>query len=176
MAHAAKAKVMMGNVNKTDKLDARGLTTLLRNGTLPIVWIALGEIRDKRELPRTRMALCKIRVSCKNRNHATLEKYILSFEGKEGSSDIFSNRFALTLEQKLQTLPTETQKCIYQELALPEELLMQIGVMEDRNRERIPMKSVADFIGMRTSHRITEKSPRSRRYPWNCNRFRDRYN
>jgi hypothetical protein len=36
-AHAAKAKVMMGNVNKTDKLDACGLATLLRNGTLPTV-------------------------------------------------------------------------------------------------------------------------------------------
>jgi hypothetical protein len=30
MAHAAKAKVMMGLVNKTDKLDAKGLATLLR--------------------------------------------------------------------------------------------------------------------------------------------------
>jgi transposase len=35
LAHPAKAKAMMGNVNKTDKLDARGLATLLRNGTLP---------------------------------------------------------------------------------------------------------------------------------------------
>jgi transposase len=37
MAHAIKAKVMMGNVNKIDKLDARGLATLLRKGTLPSV-------------------------------------------------------------------------------------------------------------------------------------------
>jgi transposase len=82
MAHAAKAKVMMGNVNKTDKLDARGLVTLLRNGTLPTVWIAAGEIRDARELPRTRMALCKVRVALKNRIHATLAKYNLSVETK----------------------------------------------------------------------------------------------
>lgn len=105
MAHAAKAKVMMGNVNKTDKLDARGLTTLLRNGTLPTVWIAPSEIRDERELPRTRMALCKIRKSLKNRIHATLVKYNLSIEGEEGSSDIFSKGFSLRLEQKLITLP-----------------------------------------------------------------------
>ena len=71
MAHAAKAKAMMGNVNKTDKLDARGLVALLQNGTLPTVWIAPGEVRDERELPRTRMALCKIRVALKNRIHAT---------------------------------------------------------------------------------------------------------
>ena len=48
---------MMGQINKTDKLDARGLNTLQRNGTLPTVWIPPGELRDQRELPRTRMAL-----------------------------------------------------------------------------------------------------------------------
>ena len=42
MAHAVKAKIMMGNVNKTDKLDASGLATLLRTGTLPTVWIPVG--------------------------------------------------------------------------------------------------------------------------------------
>jgi len=31
---------MMGNVNKTDELDARGLAILLWNGTLPTVSIA----------------------------------------------------------------------------------------------------------------------------------------
>ncbi len=36
LTHAAKAKVMMGNVNKTDKLDAEGLATLLHLGKLPL--------------------------------------------------------------------------------------------------------------------------------------------
>lgn len=94
MAHAGKAKIMMGNVNKTDKLDARGLTTLLRNGTLPTVWIPLGNVGDERKLPRIRKSLCKIRVSDKNRIHATFAPYNLSFEDKEGSSEIFSKRFA----------------------------------------------------------------------------------
>ena len=101
MTHAAKAKVIMGNVNKTDKLDARGLATLLRNGTLPTVWIAPAEIRDERELPRTRMSLCRIRVSIKNRIHATLAKYNLSIESEEGSSDIFAKWFSSRLEQEL---------------------------------------------------------------------------
>ena len=39
LVHARKAKLMMGQINKTDKLDARGLNTLQRNGTLPTVWI-----------------------------------------------------------------------------------------------------------------------------------------
>ena len=55
LAHAAKAKAMMGHVHKTDKLDADGLGILLHNGTLPSVWIPPGELRDERELLRTRM-------------------------------------------------------------------------------------------------------------------------
>jgi len=57
LAHAGKAKLMMGQLNKTDKLDARGLAVLLRNGTLPTVWIPPRELRDQRELLRLRMAL-----------------------------------------------------------------------------------------------------------------------
>ncbi len=72
MAHAAKAKVMMGNVNKTDKLDAQGLATLLHLRSLPTVWLPPHEVRDERELHRTRMALSKIRTSLKNRVHSTL--------------------------------------------------------------------------------------------------------
>jgi len=39
LVHARKAKLMMGEINKTDRLDARGLNRLQRNGTLPTVWI-----------------------------------------------------------------------------------------------------------------------------------------
>lgn len=98
----------MGNVNKTDKLDARGLATLLRNGTLPTVWIAPSEVRDERELPRTRMALCKIRVALKNRIHATLAKYNLSLPTE---SDIFAPKWSSQVNQVIEQLPPETQTC-----------------------------------------------------------------
>ena len=45
---------MMGNVNKTDKLDAKGLAKLLHLDSLPTVWLPPGEMRDERELHRTR--------------------------------------------------------------------------------------------------------------------------
>ena len=135
MAHAAKAKVMMGNVNKTDKLDAQGLVTLLRNGTLPTVWIAPGEIRDARELPRTRMALCKIRVALKNRIHATLAKYNLHPANK---TDIFAQRGCQELEEVIQKLPSETLKCVQQELELLNMVQEQILSLEKRIREQIP--------------------------------------
>jgi len=86
LTHATKAKVMMGNVNKTDKLDAKGLAKLLHLDSLPTVWLPPGEIRDERELHRTRMAISKLRTALKNRIHATLAKHgIRSAE----HSDIF---------------------------------------------------------------------------------------
>ena len=89
LVHAGKAKLMMGNINKTDKLDARGLAILARNGTLPVVWIPPGELRDQRELPRMRLALGGIRTKLKNRIHATFAKYGITFEEV---SDIFGRR------------------------------------------------------------------------------------
>src|SRR5436309_16110572 len=77
LVHARKAKLMMGAINKTDKLDVRGLNQLQRNGTLPTVWIPPGELRDQRDLPRTRMVLVRQRTQLKNRIHATLAKYAL---------------------------------------------------------------------------------------------------
>jgi transposase len=135
LTQPARAKAMMGHVNKTDKLDARGLATLLLNGTLPTVWIAPGGVRDERELPRTRMALGKIRTALKNRIHATLAKYNLSLDT---DSDIFAEKWSAELKRVIQELPGETQKCLLQELDLLDSLKRQIACMEGRMRERIP--------------------------------------
>jgi hypothetical protein len=43
LVHARKAKLMMGEINKTDRLDVRGLNRLQQAGTLPTVWIPPGE-------------------------------------------------------------------------------------------------------------------------------------
>ena len=40
LVNTRKAKLMLGAINKTDKLDVRGLNRLQRTGTLPTVWIA----------------------------------------------------------------------------------------------------------------------------------------
>src|SRR5437763_7482765 len=68
---------MMGELNTTDKLDVRGLNRLQRNDTLPTVWIPPGELRDQRDLPRTRMVLVRQRTPLKNRIHAILARYAL---------------------------------------------------------------------------------------------------
>ena len=55
LVNARLAKLMMGMVNKSDKLDAQGMNRLQRTGTLPTVCITSSSVRDARELPRTRM-------------------------------------------------------------------------------------------------------------------------
>jgi transposase len=136
LTHAAKAKVMMGHVDKTDKLDAGGLATLLRNGTLPTVWLPPRSVRDERELPRTRMALSRIRTIFKNRIHATLAKYALSPDSEE-ISDLFSKKGRIWLGGAARSLPPETGRCLAQELELVDALSEQIGTLEGRIRQRI---------------------------------------
>ncbi len=87
--HARQAKLMLGLVNKTDKLDARGLNRLQRTGTLPTVWIPPGPLRDQRDLPRTRRVLTRERTRLKHRIHATLAQDGLRLEG---TSDRFGRR------------------------------------------------------------------------------------
>jgi transposase len=105
LVHARKAKMMMGMVNKTDKLDARGMNRLQRNGTLPVVWIPPGELRDQRDLPRTRMILVRQRTRLKNRVHATLAKYALTIQGV---SDIFGVRGRKLIAARMEELPEHT--------------------------------------------------------------------
>jgi transposase len=86
LAEPLEAKKRMGRSHKTDALDAKGLAILLRNCTLPEVWIPPGQLRDQRELLRTRMALRDIRTMLKHRIHSALERYGI-FE--TGISDLF---------------------------------------------------------------------------------------
>jgi transposase len=136
---------MMGNVNKTDKLDAKGLAKLLHLDSLPTVWLPPGEIRDERELHRTRMALSKLRTSLKNRIHATLATPALAGGAREYGitssehNDIFVGTGRAWLESALSRLPPETGRCVAQELEALDGLQLQIAQLEDCIRERIAL-------------------------------------
>ena len=119
---------------KTDELDADGLATLLRMGTLPAVWIPPGDLRDERELPRTRMAFSKVRTMLKNRIHSTLAKYALSLDTQ---SDIFTPKWRPQLLALLRQLPSETRRCVEQELELLDLLQAHIHRLEERILERV---------------------------------------
>ena len=129
LVHAAKAKLMMGQINKTDKLDAQGLALLLRNGTLPAVWIPPRELRDKRELPRLRMALVRVRTLLKNRIHATLAKYGIQVNEV---SDLFGVGGRALLKNRLKELPPQTGQSVDVQLELLDQLEEQIQGTEDQ--------------------------------------------
>ncbi|RMG59450.1 MAG: IS110 family transposase [Deltaproteobacteria bacterium] len=107
LAHAGRAKVMMGHIDKTDKLDSVGLAKLLRMGTLPVVWIPPRDVRDVRELLRCRMVLSCTRTSVKNRIHATFSKYGIEVSGV---SDLFGVRGREEAMELLELLPPETRR------------------------------------------------------------------
>lgn len=118
LVHAHKAKLMLGSVNKTDKLDARGLNKLQRTGTLPTVWIPPCDVRDNRELPRTRMVFANMRTRLKNRIHSVFDKYGLHTDF-DGISDIFGKRGREQVAVTMKQLPSETRytlRCLLREL------------------------------------------------------------
>ena len=75
LVNPLEAKRRIGGRNKTDKLDARGLAILLRNGTLPEVWVPPAELRDLRGLMRGRLAMRSHTTVLKNRIQASLKRY-----------------------------------------------------------------------------------------------------
>jgi transposase len=129
LVHARKAKLMMGQINKTDKLDARGLNHLQRTGTLPTVWIPPGELRDQRDLPRTRMVFVRQRTQLKNRIHSTLAKYALRCDEV---SDLFGTRGRALLRRHLEALPPHTAFATRALLDQLEHLDRQVRAFEER--------------------------------------------
>jgi transposase len=119
LVHARKAKLMMGCVNKTDRLDVRGLNRLQQAGTLPTVWIPPGELRDQRELTRSRIYLVAIRTRLKNRIHADLGKYGLSLSEVD---DIFGPASRSQLLSVLGQLPEHAQSTAREQLGYVDDL------------------------------------------------------
>jgi hypothetical protein len=118
LVHDRKAKLVIGMLNNTDRLYVRGLNRLQRTGTLSVVWIPPGALRDLRELPRTRMVLTcqrtrmvltRQRTQLKNRIQATLAKRALAPRetsdhfGKRGSACCVSG--SLTCRSRRPTPP-----------------------------------------------------------------------
>jgi transposase len=137
-----EAKRRMGLTNKTDKLDARGLAILLRNGTLPEVWIPPSELRDQRELLRLRIFLVRLRTRVKNRIHGTLARYNVQVPG----ADLFGVGARLELVARLPELPAHSREAIEQELATLDFLEIQIESAERRLESIMKVSAEADLL------------------------------
>lgn len=136
LVHPYKAKVMLGCINKTDKLDVAGMNRLQRTGTLPTVWIPPNETRDLRELPRTRMFLSRMRGRLKNRIQATLTKYALNVTGY---SDSFGVKARQVMNNRLEELPPQAMKATQQLLIVLDILEGEIKNQEKRINELVKL-------------------------------------
>ena len=142
LCNPLEAKRRMGLTKKTDTLDARGLAILLRNGTLPEVWIPPSELRDQRELLRCRIFLVRVRTRVKNRIHATLLRYNVQIEG----ADLFGVAARRQLGVRLPELPEHSREAIEQELATLDFLNIQIESAEQRLEAIMKVSVEADLL------------------------------
>lgn len=87
LANPHKLRLIAENPLKNDKKDAEIIAQYLRSGTLPLSYLAPEEIRNLRELVRTRMYLAKQRTSAKIRIRNALSKHGLSCRYKDIDGD-----------------------------------------------------------------------------------------
>jgi transposase len=142
LCSALEAKRRMGGSKKTDKLDAKGLAILLRNGTLPEVWIPPRELRDQRELLRLRIFLVQLKTRVKNRIHGTLARHNIQISG----ADLFGVECRRVLASRLPELPPHCRLAMEQELAALDFLEMEIDAAESRLEEIMHVSVEADLL------------------------------
>ena len=143
LVHPLEAKKRMGKTGKkTDKVDAKGLGILLRNGTLPEVWIPPADLRDQRELLRLRMFLVQQRTRFKNRIHAALARYNIQL----GVRDVFSVEGRRRLGIQLTELPQHTRASVELELVTLDFVDMQIEEVEKRLEAILQVSAEADLL------------------------------
>ena len=149
LVHPRKAKLMMGMINKTDKLDVHGLNRLQRNGTLPTVWVPPATLRDLRELTRCRVMLTRQRTCLKNRVHAILEKHLAA---PRGVSDVFGRGGRRAVEASIKDLPPQTGWVVQIHLDHLDFLEAQIHAQEERLKALVkvtgPMRRLMSLPGV----------------------------
>jgi transposase len=142
LAHALTAKRRMEGRHKTDERDARGLAMLLRNGTLPRVWIPPAGLRDEREILRWRMSLVESRSQIKNRIHGVLLRYNVTAT----ASDLFGNAGREQLDGLLSQLPEWTRQSVGEQMETIDHLDQQIEDCEQKLEALLAASAERDLL------------------------------
>ena len=142
LAHALTAKRRMEGRHKTDERDARGLAMLLRNGTLPRVWIPPAELRDQREMLRLRMSLVRMKTQLKNRIHGVLLRYNLTVK----ATDLYGDWGRAELISRLGELPTYSRQSVLEQLELIDSVESQIRDCEQQLEELLYPSAERDLL------------------------------
>lgn len=132
LVHPLEAKKRMPGRNKTDQIDAAGLAMLLRNGTLPEVWIPPAQLRDLRGLLRARLALRSHTTTLKNRIHGALRRYG-QYEAGE-PKNLFHGKGRVKLSVYVGSLPPATRLATRHEWVLLDEAEQHIEDLEKQIR------------------------------------------
>jgi transposase len=132
LVNPLEAKKRMGGRHKTDARDTAGLALLLRNGTLPEVWIPPAELRDLRGLLRTRLALRRHTTTLKNRIHGAIRRYGQWEPGE--AKNLFAGKGRVQLSVYVGALPPETRLATRHEWQLIDEVEQHIQELEKRIR------------------------------------------
>jgi len=135
LAHALEAKKRMPGRNKTDHLDAKGLARMLRNGSLPEVWIPPASLLDLRDLMRTRLSMRQQGSELKCRILAALRRY--GVRRYEDGKDLFADSRRVQLSVSIGRLPQECRIATSEEWAMLGQLEEHIDALEERIRQRI---------------------------------------
>jgi transposase len=132
LVNPLEAKKRMRGRNKTDELDAAGLAMLLRNGTLPEVWIPPAKLRDLRGLMRTRLALRSHTTILKNRIHGAIRRY--GQWKPDEAKNLFVGKGRVQLSVYLGGMPEQTRLATRHEWALVDEVEKHIAELEKQIR------------------------------------------
>jgi transposase len=135
LAHALEVKKRMPGRHKTDHLDAKGLALMLRNGSLPEVWIPPANLLDLRDLMRTRLATRQQGSELKCRILAALRRY--GVRRYEEGADLFAESRRAKLAVAIARLPQECRIATSEEWALLDQVESHIEALEERIRLRI---------------------------------------
>lgn len=125
---------------KTDKVDAKTLTHLLRTDLLPTCWIPEREQRNNRDMLRARTTLVEIRTQCKNIIRGALEKFNI----KLPFSNIWEGVGREVLEKVSLSMPYS--EFIKQLLVHIDHLTPQIDYWEKKIHEQIPLSEDAQRL------------------------------
>jgi len=142
LAHALTAKRRMEGRHKTNERDARGLAMLLRNGTLPVVWIPPAELRDQREMLRWRMCLSRMRTRVKNRIHGVLQRYNIDI----AVSDLFGDGGRVKLLERVDALPTNSRLSLLDQLQMVDTVETEISECEQVLQEMLYPSAERDLL------------------------------
>jgi transposase len=142
LAHALEVKKRSGRKGKkTDQEDAQGLAMLLRNGTLPEVWIPPAALRDQREMLRLRMFLSRERTRVKNRIHGALARYNVQLAG-----DPYSGEWRRQMTARLPELPEHTRQSVEWQLGTLDFVELQMEDAEKRLHQVLSHMPEADLL------------------------------